>query len=147
MDVLGALEGSVAWVGVGNPDLGDDGFGVRLAEALAEDGRPRVVVAGTAPERWVEALASGGHSHVVFLDAVEIPGEPGSAVLLDAEAVEARYPQVSTHKISLGTLARLIGAGGPRVWLLGVKPASLAPGAGLSAPVRKAVESLRDALN
>ena len=42
----------------------------------------------------------------------------------------ARFPQVSTHKISLGLLARLDrGAVARRkAWLLGVQPESLRPG-------------------
>jgi hydrogenase maturation protease len=146
LDVLREGNGPVCWVGVGNTGLGDDGFGVRLAEALSRDGHPHVVTAGTAPERWVETVAAGGFSHVVFLDAADGPGEPGTAFFLDAEGIEARYPQVSTHRISLGTLARLIAERGPRVWMLGVKPASLGPGSRLSEPVRHSLGLLKDLL-
>jgi hydrogenase maturation protease len=146
LDVLQEASGPVCWVGVGNAALGDDGFGVRLAEALERDGHPHVVIAGTAPERHVENLAGGGFGHVVFLDAADGPGEPGTAYFLDAEGIAARYPQVSTHRISLGTLARLVAGGGPRVWMLGVKPASLAPGSRLSGPVRRSLALLKDLL-
>lgn len=142
-DALRALEGPVAWVGIGNVDRGDDGFGVRLAEALAQDGCTRVVAAGTTPENRVEELAASGCAHVVLLDAAGFEGEPGSAVFLDAAALEARFPQVSTHTLSLGLLARMIAARGPRVWLLGVRPLAVAPGTGLSEPVRRSVELLR----
>ena len=146
-EVLRALEGPVCWVGLGNPDLGDDGLGVRLAEAMAERGHPRVVLAGTTPERWIETLAAGGTARVVFLDAVEFGGEPGSVVWMEAGDLEARYPQVSTHKLSLGMLARLLEARGVRVSLLGVKPQSLRPGAGLSEPVRRTVGLLAGLLD
>ena len=33
-----ALTGKTGFLGIGNTDLGDDGFGVRLAEALAASG-------------------------------------------------------------------------------------------------------------
>jgi hydrogenase maturation protease len=146
-EVLRALEGPVCWVGLGNTDLGDDGAGVRLAEALARDGGPRVVVAGTAPERWIGTLAGGGFAHVVFLDAVEFAGEPGAVVWMEAGDLAARYPQVSTHKLSLGMLARMLEDRGVRVSLLGVKPMSLKPGAGLSEPVRRTLELLAGMLN
>jgi hydrogenase maturation protease len=146
LDVLSEGDRPVCWVGVGNAALGDDGFGVRLAEALQRDGHPHVLSAGTAPERWMETMAGGGFGHVVFLDAVDGPGEPGTAFFLDAEGIESRYPQVSTHRISLGTLARMVAARGPRVWMLGVKPASLGPGTRLSGPVRRSLGLLRNLL-
>jgi hypothetical protein len=66
---------------------------------------------------------------------------PGTAVLLDAGQLAVRYPQVSTHTLSLGTLARLIEAAGPRVLLLGVEPESLS-GSELSACVRTTVDAV-----
>jgi hydrogenase maturation protease len=140
-EVLRALEGPVCWVGLGNADLGDDGVGVRLAEALARGGA-RAVVAGLAPERWIETLTGGGFARVVFLDAVEFAGEPGAVVWMEAGDLAARYPQVSTHRLSLGMLARMLEDRGVRVSLLGVKPLSLKPGAGLSEPVRRTLELL-----
>jgi hydrogenase maturation protease len=139
-----ALE-AACLVGVGNPDLGDDAFGVRLAEGLRAAGVRDAIVAGLEPERHVGDIIAGSFRNVVLLDAVEFPGEPGSAVLLDGASLEARFPQISTHKISLGTLARLIeGGSGARTWLLGVKPRSLRQGSGLSETVAATLDILRD---
>jgi hypothetical protein len=69
-------------------------------------------------------------------------------LLLDAAEAESRFPQLSTHKLSLGTLARLLEAeGGGRVLLLGIQAARLTPGAGLSAPVETTVQLLVDLLS
>jgi hydrogenase 3 maturation protease len=139
----GALTGRSCVVGVGNSDLGDDGFGPCLAETLAAAGHADVIVAATTPERWMEMLASGTYDSVLFLDAVEFGAEPGAAVLMDACEIETHFPQVSTHKLSLGMLARLIRRqSGARVHLLGVRPASLQQGAGLSAAVKDSAGSL-----
>ncbi len=130
-----ALEGRTCLVGVGNDDLADDGLGPSLARVLLAEGAD-AVDAGTTPEDRLEEIIRGGFRNVVFLDAVEIDGPPGSFVLFDAGVVRSRFPQVSTHKISLGTLARVIEArSGARVWLLGVQPLWLRPGLGLSQPV------------
>lgn len=138
------LNGRVCLVGVGNDDLGDDGFGLRLAEALSGAADAEVVLAGTTPERWVERLAGSGFDNVVFLDAVDVAGPPGAAVFMDASEIEASFPQISTHKFSLGTLARLIRMqGSTRVWLLGVQPASLDHGAGLTPVMAASLEALR----
>ena len=141
------LRGRVAFLGLGSRDRGDDGFGVRLAERLAAAGLPGVVDAGTAPERCLHRAVDGGCDHVVFLDAVDFGREPGAVAFLDAAAIAARYPQISTHKISLGLLARAVEAAGPtRAWLLGVQPASLRPGATLTAPVQTTLDLLADLL-
>jgi hydrogenase maturation protease len=157
------LQGRVCLMGIGNVDYGDDGFGVRLVEALAKaegrcvkreghgsqagaeaefsDCRIQYVIAGTAPERFVGRVAGVGCDHLIFVDAVDFGGMPGSAILLDSEQMSTRYPQISTHKLSLGLLAKWAEANGTtKVWLLGVQPESLKPGAELSAAVRTTLE-------
>lgn len=147
-DDLGArLRGRVCLVGVGNPDRGDDGFGVQLAGAMRGLGYPDAILAERSPERWLGWLARGGFQSVLFLDAVETGAEPGAVVFLECAQIAARYPQVSTHKLSLGTLARLIEAeGSTRAFLLGVQAQSVALGSDLSAPVRTTMDVLRDVL-
>ena len=176
------LQGRVCLVGVGNVDLTDDGFGVRLAHILADsdarnsrpkrDSKPEiqtdavaevasdsglrasfgirsstfgfdVLIAGTTPERHVPQLAAGAFDAVLFLDAVEFGATPGSVILLNSCEMAARFPQISTHRISLGLLAQLIEADGrTKAWLLGAQPETLKAGGELSPPVKTAVERL-----
>jgi hydrogenase 3 maturation protease len=133
-----SLKGRVCLIGLGNLDYGDDGFGVRLTEELLEAGVPDVIVAGTTPDRCIGRVADGRFDHVVFLDAVDFGGAPGTAVFLSSDEIAGRFPQISTHKISLGTLAKWAEANGTtRAWLLGVQPESLKPAEmGLAAPPR-----------
>jgi len=138
------LQGRVCLMGLGNVDCGDDGFGVRLAEELLEAGVPDVVVAGTTPEDDVGRIAGQGFDLLVFLDAVEFGASPGSVVLLNAEEICARYPQISTHKISLAVLAKWARATGKtKVWLLGVQPQSVRPGETLTPTVSATRHLLR----
>jgi hydrogenase maturation protease len=142
------LAGRVAVLGIGNPDLGDDGAGFRLAERLAARGLPDVFLAERCPERWLPRLARDGYDAVLFLDAVEAGADPGSVLFLNAADATRRFPQVSTHKLSIGTLARLLEAEGiSRAFLLGIQPARLTPGGGLSAPVETTVELVADLLS
>jgi hydrogenase maturation protease len=137
------LEGRACLIGVGNVDCGDDAFGVRLAEELKSEVGEDVVIAGTSPERLLSLLAEADFAHIIFLDAAAFGGAPGSIVLLDSTEMAARFPQVSTHKISLGLLARQIEANGrSRAWLLGVQPESLAPGQPLSTTVQATLDLL-----
>jgi hydrogenase maturation protease len=143
------LRGRGCLVGLGSESLGDDALGMQLARRCAEvfDGNPVVRLAGLAPERHLAFLADEGFDHVIFLDAVALGGVPGSAALLDAREMESRFPQISTHRLSLGLLARWIEQNGrTTVHLLGVQPAALKEGAGLSAPVARSVELLGELL-
>ena len=138
-----ATAGRTAFVGIGNTDLGDDALGVRLAEQLQRAGVSTAVVAGTVPENIAGVLSRGGYDNVVFLDAVDFSAAPGSVVLMNAAEIQARFPQVSTHKISLGMTARVIESESrTHVWLLGIQPESLRTGAEMSAVVKQTVKLL-----
>lgn len=141
------LQGRVCLMGVGNPEYGDDAFGVRLAQALLEAGVPYVIVAGNSPDRWVGTMADWEFDHLVFLDAVELCAAPGAVVFLDSQQITARYPQISTHKISLGVLADFVESNGiTKTWLLGVQPESMKEGQDLTPTVRKTLGVLLELL-
>ncbi len=140
------LQGRVCYLGLGNVDYGDDGFGVRLAEELVYAGVPGVVVAETAPERAL-GFINGSYDHLVFIDSVEFGGVPGSVVLLDAAQMASKFPQISTHKIALSTLAKLVETGRKtKAWLLGVQPQSLDSGRQLTPIVQTTLEGLFELL-
>ncbi|MGD0841055.1 MAG: hydrogenase maturation protease [Candidatus Acidiferrales bacterium] len=125
------LTGDVCLVGLGNADYGDDGFGVRLAEHLISNDIPEGI----------------GCEHLVFLDAVEFGGAPGSVVFLNSGEMAARFPQISTHKISLSLLAKWAEANGTtKAWLLGVQPESLAAGQPLTATMETTLNALFELL-
>ncbi len=168
-DQLAALSrGRVCLMGLGNEDYGDDGLGVVLARGFArrcpvssersldtsssfESGAtgmhaPVVIIGGTAPEHWLSRLSDDEFDHVVFFDAVDFGGEPGSAILLEGESIAARFPQISTHKLSLGLLARWVESRGATAWLLGVQPASLRPAETISSSVQATLEILNGLL-
>ena len=145
------LRGRVCMMGIGNVDHGDDGLGVNLAEAIsarltssgAASLAHHVINAGTTPERLIGSITEKNYDHLIFLDAVEFGGAPGSVLLLNAEETAARFPQISTHKLSIGLLARCIKTGaGTNVWLLGVQPGSLKRSQGLSPAVQRTMEML-----
>jgi len=154
--------GEVCLMGIGNLDYSDDGFGPCLAAALLAKGMPgllpqdakgacvggtAVVVAGTCPERYLGPVTSQGFDNLVFLDAVAFGGQPGSVIFLDAEQLIPRFPQISTHKISLGVLAKWAEANGrTKAWLLGVEPESTRPARELTPTVQRTLEALAELL-
>jgi hydrogenase maturation protease len=114
------------WLGIGTATHADDAAGLILAQTLIQSGSPNVVNAGSNPERWIASAHLAPFAHLVFLDAVELGAPPGSVVLLPADDIASRFPQVSTHKISLGLLARYVESQHEtRAWLLGIQPQTL----------------------
>jgi hydrogenase maturation protease len=152
------LEGRICFVGLGNPELGDDAAGIVLLEQLqhrlGQTGGGRFpsselgfLLAGTQPESHLHHLTHGGWKHVVLLDAADFGAPPGSVALLDRSELRARFPQSSTHRLSLGMLAELIEAGGhTRAWLLAMQPASLRRLAQLSPLLERAIAALADGI-
>jgi len=138
-------------MGLGNSDYGDDGLGVLLSEALGERLNRTgdfchahcVINAGTMPERLIGAVAEHGFDHLIFLDAVEFGGEPGSVIFLNSGEMASRFPQISTHKVSVGLLAWWVEKiGTTKTWLLGVQPGSLKTAHGLTPEVQKTARVL-----
>ena len=135
----------VAWLGLGNVEFGDDGAGLELATQLAcwVPSSHVVFVAGTTPERFLPRLRQERFSTVILLDAVEFGATAGAIAGFESDAFEARFPAVSTHKLPLSLLARLITSDtGATVSLIGIQPGSLRPGRGLSLEVAEAVDAL-----
>jgi hydrogenase maturation protease len=142
-----SLQGRVCFMGLGNVDSGDDGFGVRLAEAMADAGAPDVVIGDTAPESLAGRCADGRFDHLVFLDAADFGAAPGSVVFLNSREMAARFPQISTHRISLGMLAKHVESSGTtRAWLLGAQPESLKPAPALSPALQRTLAVLCELL-
>ena len=140
------MRGRVCFMGLGNTDFADDGFGVCLAEALVDAGFENVIVAGASPERYLGSISEGEFDDLIFLDAVEFGGASGSVVFLNAHEITTRFPQISTHKMSLAMLAALIGADGTRAWLLGVQPESLKVARPLTPAVQTTLSLVKDLL-
>jgi len=149
---LEPLRGRRLWLlGVGNPERGDDGFGVRLARALlerlgAEEGPVRAVDAGTSPENWVGQAVREGCEELVLADAVDFGGSPGDLFLARATELGGRVSGASTHRVPLPVLAKYAEGLGARAWLLGVQPGSLEPRPALSPEVNGTLESLVEIL-
>ncbi len=135
-------------IGLGNTEMGDDGIGVRLVEALREqrdrgewDGSARpgrgeveLVLADGDPVLAGARIAEGGP--VLLVDAIDMKGEPGSFRLFGAD--EADFPdtasRASTHSLATSQIveiARGLGRAGS-LRLMGIQLAEARPGGGLS---------------
>jgi hydrogenase maturation protease len=128
---------------LGNSSGGDDGVGLRLAELLLKSNMRNVAVLGLQPDLSLSHANVARAAHVVFLDATDFGAQPGAVTFLDAARIESRFPQLSTHRIALSTIARLLlNRGIAGVWLMGIQPGSLCPRRGLTPAVQTTVELL-----
>lgn len=140
--------------GVGNVLHGDDGYGVAVAQQLAQ--RPdlpltvKVVEVGIGGISLVQELFDG-YDVLMIVDAVERAGEPGTIYLLEQQVPDlAQWPQeqrqdflanmhMTTPSRAL-ILARALGVLPPSVYMLGCQPTMYDELViGLSPPVERAV--------
>jgi hydrogenase maturation protease len=138
--------------GIGNVFLGDDAFGVEVAQRLARRGVPegvRVIDFGVRGFDLACAL-NDGYDEAILIDAAPRGGAPGTLYVIEpSEApppVTHGAPGVEGHgldPVKVLALARAMGGPLPRVRVLACEPLRCSEDdvdAGLSDPVRAAIE-------
>ena len=125
-------------VGIGATASGDDGVGLVVVQRLRERGVDARVV---DPTQLVEVLGEPGR--VVLVDAVR--GEqPGRVHRLAEGDLDGALRPVSSHAMSVPHavgLARVLAPDGAELVIVGVEIGPPTPGIGLSAPVEAAVDA------
>jgi hydrogenase maturation protease len=136
--------------GIGNIFLGDDGFGVEVANRLASERLPPGVVVRDFGIRGVHLayeMLEGGYDATVLVDAVPRDGAPGSVYLIepDVDRLDAANADAhSMHPAAVLAMLKALGGAPGRVLIVGCQPASLEEGMCLSAPVEQAIpEAMR----
>lgn len=133
-------------LGIGNILLRDDGLGVHLVRALAED--PDRLPDGTAVldggTLGLDLLAEIGEADALLLvDAVRLRDRPGAVRVIHGNEIHATLAgHISPHQIGVADLvaaARLLGCLPERVSLVAMQPADIEVGLELSAPVAAAL--------
>lgn len=122
-------------LGIGNPLLGDDGFGVEVARQLKE---ARALDA-SLNDLWegIEIVDGGsqglyllpylqGRTHIIVADAITFGGKPGETIKLDAAQVPARLQvKMSEHQVGFNevlALLQLMGEAPQEFLFFGVQP-------------------------
>jgi hydrogenase maturation protease len=130
--------------GIGNVFLGDDGWGVALADRLARRELPPgvdVVDYGIRGMDLACAMADGGYEAVVLLDAAPGGEPPGTLYVIEPE-VDPGELVIDTHGMDpVKVLSMVQGLGGapPRTLVVGCEPANR-----LSADVEEFVVELSE---
>jgi hydrogenase maturation protease len=137
--------------GIGNIFLGDDGFGVAVAQRLAERAWPHGVDVRDFGIRGMDLAYAmqNDYDAVLFIDATPRGEPPGTLFVIDA-AIDADGPlSVDTHgmdPVKVLALARALGRVPARVLVVGCEPSAVIAAEAwdemdmtLSAPVERAV--------
>ncbi len=136
-------------VGVGHRFRGDDLVGPYvcdlLKERLEKDGQPSwgridVIDADVMPENFSKPIRNSDADIVLFVDAVDLEGEPGAVFRLGGDAIGVPMP--NTHSMPLSFIMRRLQEHKERVELIGVQAMDLGLFNEMTDPVRKAGEML-----
>ena len=135
--------------GIGNVFLGDDGFGVALADRLAQSRLPAGVEVVDYGIRGMDlAYALHDYDAVVLLDASPRRSRPGTLYVLEPEldSLEGTFDAHGMDPVKVLALARSLGGALPRTLVVGCEPAAVIDPdsdevvAELSEPVRGALD-------
>lgn len=133
-------------VGLGNPLMGDDAFGLRALARLGERWELPAGVDVVDGGTWgltLLPLLEDAH-RVLFLDAARTNAAPGSVVELRDDEIPRRLSTLlSSHQVDLRELlavAQLRGSLPERITVIGVEPSRIE----LGAPLTEAVEAALD---
>lgn len=140
-------------VGVGNPVMGDDGVGKAVVDALYDAGIPdeydlSVYHAGTTAFLALEAMS--GADRAVVVDAIDVDAPPGTVHRFRFRDGEFDgFGDVTMHDVSF---ADALDAGQAaydlpdEITLVGVVPAVVEPGVGLSDDLAARLDEIVDAV-
>ncbi|MFH8348877.1 hydrogenase maturation protease [Streptomyces sp. NPDC018045] len=139
--------------GVGNVFLGDDGFGVAVAQRLAAESLPEGARAADFGIRGVHLAYElmNGYEGLVLVDAMRRGEAPGTVYVLEPDGVTqelpgpggATAPAMDAHDMApetVLTVLRRLGVRLPWVTVVGCEPAALEEEMGLTPPVLGAVD-------
>lgn len=131
--------------GVGNIFLGDDGFGVEVAQRL----QGRVLPEGTKlMDVGIRGLHLAyelldGYDLLLLVDAMPVDEAPGTVVVFEPDADQLPAGGLDAHGMDPQTVLTLLASlGGEvgRVLVVGCQPSDLSERIGLSPPVEAAVD-------
>jgi hydrogenase maturation protease len=149
LTVMAAPAARILVAGIGNVFLGDDGFGVALADRLARRELPPGVDVVDFGIRGMDlAYAMEGYDAVVLLDATPRGQPPGTLYVIEAE-IDDDDLAPDAHgmdPVKVLALARALGGSPPRTLVVGCEPLTRMTGeedevvADISEPVRAALD-------
>jgi hydrogenase 3 maturation protease len=132
----------VLFVGLGNVLHHDDGVGVYLVQRLQENQHIRVLNAEVSLENYIGKINSIHPDFLILIDSVIFNRPPGYSRMMPVDRL-AEYT-TNTHNISLKKIMAFVQA---QTFVLGIQPAVITFGEGLSSSVQKKANFLAAKIN
>ena len=132
----------ILFAGVGNVLKHDDGVGVFIAQNIKGRDGISVLVVEMGIENHLGKINSLAPDILVIIDACDFGRAPGFTRL--AAVSEMKEMTTNTHNISLAKLSELFNM---PVYILGIQPADISFGEGMTRQVRWAAEIIIRKLN
>ncbi|MGA2924917.1 MAG: hydrogenase maturation protease [Solirubrobacteraceae bacterium] len=142
--IAGVAPARILVAGVGNVFLGDDGFGVALADRLSRLALPAGVEVVDFGIRGIDLAFAicEGYDAVVLLDATPRGRPAGTLYVIEVHRDEGQ-PELDAHAmdpVKVIALARTFGGAPPRMFVIGCEPHALELPGTLSEPVRASLD-------
>jgi hydrogenase maturation protease HycI len=130
-----ALKGKFMVICIGNELRGDDGVGIYIGRRIKN------ALVTEFPESYIHRIRDERPESILFIDAVDFGGEPGSIIFSELKEIPSA---ISTHKLPLSLLIKILEEEGikTRAYILGVQPKNIELGENLSPEVRRSAEIL-----
>ncbi len=130
-------------VGIGNVLKGDDGAGPRVCQILKNKIDAEVIDAGSTPENYIAKIVQMSPKKLLIIDAIDFGTTPGTVKIFDVQDL-GKF-SFSTHCLSPHLFVEAIQSEiNVKVIFIGIQPAQLRLGRGLSKQVAGASASLAD---
>ncbi len=136
-------------IGLGNPLLRDEGVGIYMLERLAKSSPPATVTLADCGTDMLKMLSFfNRHDLIIFLDAVDGGQTPGTIYhFTKPEILALEGENKAAHQLSAVGSVQLLEKINPdfqkaEVWLIGVQPARIERGDGLTPAVRQAADKV-----
>lgn len=128
-------------VGIGNALKSDDGAGPKVCSILKGKIASEVIDAGTTPENYIGRLVRMSPKKLLIIDAIDFGSPPGTLKIFSAQ--DLQQFTLSTHCLSPHLFVQAITSEiDTEVFFIGIQPAHLQLGRGLSKQVSVAVAAL-----
>lgn len=134
---------SPLFIGIGNPNLSDDGAGIALARRLKEQGREDVIL----EEEIAETGITGGkrnNNSLIFIDALDFQETPGKVNLISLSLVLQNA--TLSHKFLPFLKSPMNNEQLKNSFVLGIQPESVDQGRKISLSVRLTLEKILEVI-
>ncbi|MEA3499429.1 MAG: hydrogenase maturation protease [Candidatus Marinimicrobia bacterium] len=132
----------IVFVGLGNPDRGDDAAGLILLEELEKItgySDSTFINAGKNPENHLQQILDHDPKIVIFIDSTESNKEPGTISLIESEKIDNF--DFSTHTFSISLIEKyLLNYKKLEIIYIGIQPKLMKYGNEISTAVKNGIQ-------